>query len=400
MTCEEQIELPLFKTFMSLMKLEKALPHRSIDPGSYLDLVAMLRNGYMLNSKEELIFFCKKLWLKPFHRTSSVLNERILEELLEANLKDYNDSLPAANSNINPATNPVNPEQKTNPQSETTSNQTPAPEKKSADMVNPETETSVEQSNEAEQLFLSVEEADAQDLISQKDYNDLFNTESYQFNYQYLPVTRRFIEQTIRSLRYKVKGSGRAVIDIPSTVEEIASKGYFDKWKFREEDGFITQWTLLLDRDGSMAAFHSFQDALIDAAVNGTIKNDGDIFYFRNVAEDNIYTDPRLTRSRPFRTFAAYSRKNILIVSDAGAARGYINEDRIDDTYTMLYRLRKHRVAWLNPLPKQRWKNTSAESIAGFVNMFEPGDDNADNFGNIVQLFKSKIILQPSNVAW
>ena len=97
------------------------------------------------------------------------------------------------------------------------------------------------------------------------------------------------------------------------------------------------------------------------------------------------------TESVSLRTFAASKRRNILIVSDAGAARGYLNEDRIQQTYTLLHRLRKHRIAWLNPLPRERWKNTSADIISDFVHMFETGDDNGDDLGNIVRLFKSKI---------
>ena len=154
----------------------------------------------------------------------------------------------------------------------------------------------------------------------------------------------------------------------------------------------MTRWTLMFDRGGSMIAFHGLQDALAEAAFKGTIRNDGDLFYFRNIPSNFLYTNIQRTRSVPFEEIADGPQRNILIVSDAGAARGSFNEDRIHDTYTMIYNLRKHHVAWLNPLPRERWKNSSASIIMQFVNMFEPGNDYSDDLGNIVRLFKSKIV--------
>jgi uncharacterized protein with von Willebrand factor type A (vWA) domain len=149
---------------------------------------------------------------------------------------------------------------------------------------------------------------------------------------------------------------------------------------------------MLFDRGGSMVAFHNLQDALTEAIIKGTIKNEGDIFYFRNIARNILFTTPEQAHAVQFDDIVKGPRRNILVVSDAGAARGTFNEDRVQNTYTMLFHLRKHRIAWLNPLPKERWKNSSASVIARFVNMFEAGNDYSDDLGNIVRLFKSKIV--------
>src|SRR5688572_12623320 len=82
-----EIELPLYNAFMELMRLEKGQPNKGIDPGSYLQLIDVLHKGYALNSKEELIFFCKKLWLKPFHRGNAAITEQVLENVLLSNLR-------------------------------------------------------------------------------------------------------------------------------------------------------------------------------------------------------------------------------------------------------------------------------------------------------------------------
>jgi uncharacterized protein with von Willebrand factor type A (vWA) domain len=66
-------------------------------------------------------------------------------------------------------------------------------------------------------------------------------------------------------------------------------------------------------------------------------------------------------------------RPDVLVFSDAGAARGTWNETRIEDTATFLYQLRllgAEQFAWLNALPPDRWQGTSAGVIAQFVPMF------------------------------
>jgi hypothetical protein len=391
---QADIELPLYNAFMQLMKLERNQPNKGIDPGSYLQLIDVLHKGYALNSKEELIFFCKKLWLKPFHKGDAAITEQVLEEIILNNLQVYEAGMVKKNAKLedkqpdtNEATGPlsneedVNGEEEANKEEEAPANDRTLPEKQY--LPAPGTTT---------KLVINIEESAADNAFDQQDYSHYFNDRKFKFNYTYLTVSPRFIEQTVRSLRYKVKGAGKPVIDMEVTVKDVGSKGYFDKWFFSEEEDFVTRWTLLFDREGSMVAFHGLQDVIAAAAINGTIRNDGDLFYFHNIARDYLYTNAQRTHSVPFAELAYGPVRNILVISDAGAARGSFNESRIRQTEMMIYHLRKHRIAWLNPLPKVRWKNSSAYFIAGFVNMFEPGDDYSDDLGNIVRLFKSKIV--------
>lgn len=399
---EQDIQLPLYEAFIELLQLEKGQQHRSVEAGSYLQLIDILHSGYMLNSKEDLVFFCKKLWLKPFHRNNQTLNERILEEIINRNLEKY---VVAEKS----TTDTRNIKKQSSDAKATKAGQQKNPVKNTADKNDAALENSSPQAQVStakettgllRELFMNIEETESEEGKKNEAArsNDLsFTNKNYHFDYRYLPVNRRFIEQTIRSLRYRVKGIGRPVIDIAGTVEENARKGRFENWKLDEEDGFVTAWTLLIDRDGSMIAFHDFVDALTDAVGSGTLKNEGDIYYFKNVPDTTLYTNPSFTRSVAMKTLSSASPRNILVVSDAGAARSSMENRRIYNTRAMLYKLRKHRIAWLNPMPRERWENTSAAEIAKFVNMFEPGNDNGDNLGNIVQVFKSKIITVNNN---
>ncbi|WP_146217444.1 hypothetical protein [Chitinophaga sp. S165] len=372
------------------MRTEKALPQKGVDLSSYLLLIDTLKNGYGLTSKEELLFLCKKLWLKPFHLKSNIMNEQILEEILNRHLGIY------AQLDI-----PVPIDEKSAKKEEKIGSDSSKETKTSAEKPGEEgSEDKKENKKEIENVpdeeagelnfYISEVKDDTTAATTDNNYNHLFGKKNYTFDNRYLPVSRRFIEQTIRSLRYKVPGAGRATIDIPATVEEVARKGYFNEWKLTEEDGFVTRWTLLIDHEGSMIAFKDLADAVVESATTGSVKNEGDVFYFRNYPSEYLFTNPEHTRSVKLRKLITSPSRNILIVSDAGAARGYYSEDRVRKVFRLLYQLRSHRIAWLNPLPEARWKGTSAEKISRYVKMFEPGNDNSDHMGNIIQFFKTK----------
>lgn len=387
---QADITFPLQNAFLEIMRVEKGMPHKGVDLSSYLLLIDTLKSGYGLNSREELLFLCKKLWLKPFHLKSSIMNEQVLEEILDRHLGIYTQQ-----DVLLPADKKAAERQETNTTTNDKETKTPVTETGKDDAGNNQesqktSETVTEQEVGELNFYISEVKDDTGATTTDRNYNHLFRKKNYTFDNRYLPVSRRFIEQTIRSLRYKVPGAGRPTVDIPATVEEVARKGYFDDWKLREEDGFVTRWTLMIDHEGSMIAFKDLTDAIVESATTGNVKNEGDVFYFRNYPSEYLFTNPEHTRSVKLRKLITSPSRNILIVSDAGAARGYYSEDRVRKVFRLLYQLRSHRIAWLNPLPEQRWKGTSAEKISTYVKMFEPGNDNSDHMGNIIQFFKTK----------
>lgn len=387
---QRDITFPLQNAFLEIMRTEKGMPHKGVDLSSYLLLIDTLKNGYGLTSKEELLFLCKKLWLKPFHLKSNIMNERVLEEILERHLGVYarlDVPLPGDVKVTNPEGKTITDSGKETNTPVTSTVEEGANGNQEAPKA---TDTVPEEEVGELNFYISEIKDDAAATTTDNSYNHLFGKKNYSFDNRYLPVSRRFIEQTIRSLRYKVPGAGRATVDIPATVEEVARKGYFDEWKLKEEDGFVTRWTMLIDHEGSMIAFKDLTDAVVESAMTGGVKNEGDVFYFRNYPSEYLFTNPEHTRSVKLRKLITSPARNILIVSDAGAARGYYSEDRVRKVFRLLYQLRSHRIAWLNPLPEQRWKGTSAEKISTYVKMFEPGNDNSDHMGNIIQFFKTK----------
>ena len=69
----------------------------------------------------------------------------------------------------------------------------------------------------------------------------------------------------------------------------------------------------------------------------------------------------------------------LLIVSDAGAARGRFDRKRLVNTRKFVEQVGTywHPIAWLNPMPTSRWAGTTAEHISHLpgLTMFELTED-------------------------
>ena len=136
---------------------------------------------------------------------------------------------------------------------------------------------------------------------------------------------------------------------------------------------------ILLDQQGSMGPFSLFIDFFLSCLK--MVMPNGHIYYFHNVPGQSLYSDPHLGYPHPseevLRNYAHNGR--VLIISDAGAARGHYSPERLAATQAFLNVARIHTrlVAWLNPAPSCRRAFTTAEDIAELVAMFplEEGEE-------------------------
>jgi uncharacterized protein len=192
----------------------------------------------------------------------------------------------------------------------------------------------------------------------------------------YLPVTQRQMKQSWRYLRRFVREGVPTELDVAATVRHIAQNGMLLNPVLVPPRRNQTELLLLIDQDGSMVAFHSLSVRLMETASRGGRLGDAGVYYFHNCPIDYLYHDPKHQQAEPLRDWfgqVSRSRSVVLIFSDAGAARGGANPERIAETKKFLAELRPQvrYVAWLNPLPKARWEGTSAEAIAQLTPMFE-----------------------------
>ncbi|HEY9626107.1 MAG TPA: hypothetical protein V6C84_02290 [Coleofasciculaceae cyanobacterium] len=192
----------------------------------------------------------------------------------------------------------------------------------------------------------------------------------------YLPVTQRQMKQSWRYLRRMVREGLATELDIEATVRQIARDGVLLEPMLTPPRVNRTELLLLIDQDGSMVPFHSLSVRLAETTQRGGQLGQAGIYYFHNCPVDYLYHDFWHQQAELVPNILTQLRRDrtvVLIFSDAGAARGGLNFKRVSLTTAFLRRLKRHvrYVAWLNPMPKNRWTGTTAGEIARYVPMFE-----------------------------
>ena len=192
---------------------------------------------------------------------------------------------------------------------------------------------------------------------------------------EYFPVTSRQMKQSWRYLRRFIREGPPIELDVEATVQQISCQGMLLHPVFQPRRMNRNELLLLVDQDGSMVPFHSLSERLVNTAIQGGRLNNASIYYFHNCPHEYLYQDPYHQVAEPISQVLNKLRTEyagILIFSDAGAARGAFNRERLDLTVEFLDQLRQQfrYIAWLNPLPRERWTGTAGE-IAKIVPMFE-----------------------------
>lgn len=191
----------------------------------------------------------------------------------------------------------------------------------------------------------------------------------------YYPVTRRQMRQSWRNLRMLVREGSADELDISATVEKMSREGIFLGPVLMPRRVNRARLVLLLDQGGSMAPFHSLTRSLVETAQRGGKLGRAGTYYFHDYPANYLYRDAARSNAMSLSDALAEidDRAAVLVVSDAGAARGNLEAERIQRTLEFIQRLRQsvRHCAWLNPMPAERWQGTSAAEIARTVPMLE-----------------------------
>ncbi|MGK7874324.1 MAG: VWA containing CoxE family protein [Xenococcaceae cyanobacterium] len=195
----------------------------------------------------------------------------------------------------------------------------------------------------------------------------------------YYPISRRYMVYSWRYLRRPVADGPEDVLDVSATVEQAAKQGFFLQPAYRRRECNHAHLLILIDQEGSMNPFHRFSRDLVETAQYESTIERVEVGYFHNVPAEFIYRDSYLTEKVSFEAVLNQcdSETGVLIVSDGGAARGYRQGKRFTATTSFLWQLKQHTsaIAWLNPLPRQRWQNTTAQFLIRSVPMFPMNRD-------------------------
>jgi hypothetical protein len=193
---------------------------------------------------------------------------------------------------------------------------------------------------------------------------------------EYFPLTRRQMKQGWRYLRRTSREGPKTEFDLEGTVAQIGQQGLFLGPVMKSRRSNRTDLVFLIDCDGSMVPFQGLSQRLVDTAKRAGRLGSASVYFFRNCPIRYLYHDSLMQSPEPMHQFlrGRLSPKTVvMLVSDAGAARGSLNPSRLRKTQTFLEQLNQYAryVVWLNPLPRSRWEGTTAHVIAQLVPMFE-----------------------------
>lgn len=211
----------------------------------------------------------------------------------------------------------------------------------------------------------------------------------------YHPLSRRSMTYGWRYLRRMVPTGIADVVDEKATVEQFARLGFFIAPVYRRREVNQARVLLLVDQGGSMTPFHRFTRDLVETALVGGAFSEEQVHvgYFHNFPTEYVYRDAHLTSPRKTSELLAEcdGEMSVLIVSDAGAARGFRRLERIRKTTEFLVKLKRYSslISWLNPMPRERWQGSSAEVIAYMVPMEQM---DADGLGNAIDVVRGQAV--------
>jgi hypothetical protein len=235
------------------------------------------------------------------------------------------------------------------------------------------------------------------------------------------PLTYREVAQTWRRLRRPVRVGPPTELDVEATIARRCQQGIAASVVLRPRRRNVARLLLLVDRQGSMTAFHRFCEEVCTAIQQAGRLEETVIYYFHNVpaegadeqvlellSDDKLFPvlDTILPKITPLKTGYLYEDSDLLspieleevlqkhaadafvvVISDAGAVRKYYNVVRLLDTISFIKALRAYTLnyVWLNPLPKSYWKDNTAAQIARHVPMFPLNREGIQQAVNVLR---------------
>lgn len=218
-------------------------------------------------------------------------------------------------------------------------------------------------------------------LPAKSPINLLEQTEDRDFK-AYYPISRRYMVYSWRYLRRMVADGTEDVLDVKATIAKVCEQGFFLKPKYSRREQNHADLLLLIDQEGSMTPFHRFTRDLVETAQHESNITQVRVGYFHNVPAKYIYQDSYLTQKVLFDSEEKVvpppilaecdGNTSVLIVSDGGAARGDRRSERFSATAKVLWDIKQHTklIAWLNPIPRERWQGSTAQFIERLIPMY------------------------------
>ena len=351
-----------------LLDLFKELRARSfpLGVGDYLAGLRALAKGVGANSRDELIFMCSVLWGKTRDEQRQI--EQLLNTLLPSRINAADIEAIAAREEIAKAqesrphaTTPPPPTPDTNAgaprvdaQSLQTSPLTFPHAAASAGHAGVVLKTTSVGAGAGVSFPATMPGEGAEWRLDPK--LDLVGT---------LPVTRRQVKTAWRYFRRMQRTGTPTELDVAATVERAYRQGVFLRPVLIPRRVNLARLLILVDEGGSMVPFRRVTEPLLETARHSGLALVS-IFFFHDVAGRNVFRDALMNEPVSLReAVEPFDGAGILVLSDAGAARGQLDARRVKQSARFVSNLRQAspNIAWINPVPRVRWAGTTAEEV-------------------------------------
>lgn len=347
-------ELPLLDIFNSLRQ-RHGLP---LGVDEYLVALRSVQAGFGVSSRQEVEQLCCLVWAK------SEEENRLVRRLFEQMWRYFPAESGSEGNRFSRA------------------EALPEPETPSAELDDPFAETPESEAPPADeppeletQPNLTPEPVQAVQAVRSSRRDRELKRPRYSLLTEYFPVTRRQMKQSWRYLRRPVREGVPTELDVEATVAQIGREGILLEPVLIPPRTNRTDLVLMIDQEGSMVPFHDLSRQLVQTAERGGRLRQTRVFYFHDYPDKYLYRHPAMLDAQPMSEVLEEmgERAVVLIVSDAGAARGNFDRERVSSTQTWIELLQQsvRYCAWLNPMPNECWQKTTAGEIARLLPMFE-----------------------------
>ncbi len=377
----------LYQLFLKIQQYDRRLGHLALGLKEFYVLVQALDQGLGMSDEQHFKKLVRWLWQKPHHdpqvfqsimdSSLALIYEKSAERKEELEEKDDSQIGKGPKDTLSELDR-----DKTEQKGRTSSEE---------DLTS-DTQTVPKAALEEDSLIISFEKAspDKDKAALQFDIAQLseeINKEPYLLKGNYFELGSRQLQQGVRTMRRREVDKSKKLIDLEATIQKVSRQGFLECLEYRYGEKWTTDLTILIDQGDSMIAFEPFSEELI-SVVQKDKEIKGTVYFFKGTPYDEVFEDRLQRKGISIDQLSEAPAQSILVVSDAGAATGRIDEARVEDTVDFLAGIRKHRVAWLNPMPRERWRKTSAEYIALYTSMFFL---DQTELVNVVKLFKAKM---------
>jgi hypothetical protein len=350
-----KLDALLFQVFERLRR--QGVP---LGVSDYLEAIETIQAGVGLENAASLKGLCRLLWTKS--REDQELFDLAFAELVEPQLLTI--STPESNTSNSLSTAP---------ESSTTLPESPS-------------ESELEEVPESHQERVALPSSVNRSFMLKLELSE--ESHHYQLTPR-LPISRRDMAGVWRQLRRPQRVGVPEELDVEGTINNVCRSGLLLRPVLQPRRRNQARLLVLVDQQGSMAPFAPLIDAMIESILRGGLLGKTSLYYFHDCPEGLLYQRPSLTDALPLEAVVDEQAKSnsVLIVSDAGAARGYYDRRRVAETQAFLKTLSVYTYlyAWLNPMPKTRWQATTAEDIAGMVPMFTLNQEGLNDAVNILR---------------